>query len=151
MFRPIRKLLQSLTGALRQRRDLLLEHLALRQQIAVLERSAKRPRFTTTDRLFWIVLSRCWDRWPEVLEIVAPESPDEAKKMGIPSIAAIHGSPWTYDTYVPIFFAGPGVPEGVKVSRRVSPSDVAPTIAAYLGIKPPSGSMGELLPQVLGQ
>ncbi len=37
-------------------------------------------------------------------------STEEAEKMGIGSIAAIHGSPWAYDTYVPIFFAGNGVP-----------------------------------------
>ena len=33
-------------------------------------------------------------------------STEEAEKMGIGSIAAIHGSPWAYDTYVPIFFCG---------------------------------------------
>ena len=37
-------------------------------------------------------------------------STEEAEKMGIGSIAAIHGSPWAYDTFVPIFFAGNGVP-----------------------------------------
>jgi len=37
-------------------------------------------------------------------------STEEAEKMGIEKIAAIHGSPWKYDTYVPIFFAGNGVP-----------------------------------------
>ena len=33
---------------------------------------------------------------------------DEAEKLGVENMAAIHGSPWTYDTYVPILFAGPG-------------------------------------------
>jgi predicted AlkP superfamily pyrophosphatase or phosphodiesterase len=76
-------------------------------------------------------------------------STEEAEQMGIGSIAAIHGSPWAYDTYVPIFVAGPGVPQGLKVNRRVSPADIAPTIAAYLGVKPPSGSAGTLLQEVL--
>jgi predicted AlkP superfamily pyrophosphatase or phosphodiesterase len=75
-------------------------------------------------------------------------STDEAKKMGIPALAAIHGSPWVYDTYVPIFFAG-GKLEPQTVSRRVSPTDIAPTIAAYLGIKAPSGSVGTPLAEVL--
>ena len=44
----------------------------------------------------------------------------EAEKMGIPNIAAIHGSPWKYDTYVPVFFAGNGVPAR-KISRLVGP------------------------------
>jgi predicted AlkP superfamily pyrophosphatase or phosphodiesterase len=75
-------------------------------------------------------------------------STEEAEKMGIGSIAAIHGSPWTYDTFVPIFFAGNGVPIQ-KIGRRVAPTDIAPTLAAYLGTKPPSGSVGSLLTEVL--
>jgi predicted AlkP superfamily pyrophosphatase or phosphodiesterase len=76
-------------------------------------------------------------------------STDEADKMGIPGLAAIHGSPWAYDTYVPIFFAG-GSLEARTISRRVAPTDIAPTIAAYLGIKYPSASIGEPLREVLG-
>ena len=75
-------------------------------------------------------------------------STEEAEKMGIGSIAAIHGSPWAYDTYVPIFFAGSGVPARI-IGRRVAPTDIAPTLAAYLGIKPPSGSVGSVLTEVL--
>jgi len=75
-------------------------------------------------------------------------STEEAEKMGIGSIAAIHGSPWAYDTYVPIFFAGNGVPAQI-VGRRVAPTDIAATLAAYLGIKPPSGSVGSVLTEVL--
>ena len=77
-------------------------------------------------------------------------STEEAEKMGVSSLAAIHGSPWAYDTYVPILFAGPGVTKRT-VSRRVAPYDIAPTIAAYLGTKPPSGSIGNVLLEVLGQ
>jgi predicted AlkP superfamily pyrophosphatase or phosphodiesterase len=90
----------------------------------------------------------------EILEgsvVKAPlqeHSTDEADKMGLPALAAIHGSPWAYDTYVPIFFAG-GKLEAQTISRRVSPVDIAPTIAAYLGIKYPSGSVGTPLPEVL--
>jgi predicted AlkP superfamily pyrophosphatase or phosphodiesterase len=75
-------------------------------------------------------------------------STEEAEKMGIGSIAAIHGSPWAYDTFVPIFFAGNGVQAQV-ISRRVAPTDIAATLAAYLGIKPPSGSVGSVLTEVL--
>ena len=75
-------------------------------------------------------------------------STEEAEKMGIGSIAAIHGSPWAYDTYVPIFFAGSGVPAQI-IGRRVAPTDIAATLAAYLGIKPPSGSVGNVLTEVL--
>jgi len=75
-------------------------------------------------------------------------STEEAEKMGIEKIAAIHGSPWTYDTYVPIFFAGNGV-AAQTISRLVGPHDIAATIAAYMEMKPPSGSVGVPLVEVL--
>jgi predicted AlkP superfamily pyrophosphatase or phosphodiesterase len=65
-------------------------------------------------------------------------------------IAAIHGSPWTYDTYVPLFFAGHGIPSQ-RIARPVTPYDIAATIAVYLEIKPPSGSVGVPLLEVLGE
>lgn len=64
--------------------------------------------------------------------------------------AAMHGSPYAYDTYVPVMFAGPGIPPAV-VARQIGPEDLAPTIAAYLGIKPPSGSVGTVLPEIVKQ
>jgi len=74
-------------------------------------------------------------------------STDEAAKMGLAGLAAIHGSPWAYDTYVPIFFAGHTVP-AQKIERRVSPTDIAPTLSSYLGIKYPSGNIGDPLIEV---
>lgn len=62
-------------------------------------------------------------------------------------IAAIHCSPWTYDTYVPLFFAGHGLP-AARITRPVTPYDIAATLAAYLEIKPPSGSTGIPLEEV---
>jgi len=76
-------------------------------------------------------------------------STEEAEKLGIEGMASIHGSPWKYDTYVPVLFAGPGVPKA-RISRRVAPYDIAPTLAAYLGVKPPSGSIGMVLEEVSG-
>ena len=64
-------------------------------------------------------------------------------------VAATHGSPWRYDTHVPIFFAGKGIKSG-KVHRAVTPYDIAPTLAALLGLKPPSASIGEPLREVTG-
>ena len=63
-------------------------------------------------------------------------------------VASTHGSPWRYDTLVPVIFAGAGL-QAVTVSRTVTPYDIAPTLAAYLGVKPPSGSIGMPLPEVL--
>ncbi len=63
--------------------------------------------------------------------------------------AATHGSPWNYDTFVPILFAGPGIRPGV-VHRPVAPTGIASTLAAYLGFKAPSGALGDVLVEVLG-
>ncbi len=63
-------------------------------------------------------------------------------------IAAIHCSPWRYDTYVPLFFAGYGIPSQ-RIARPVTPYDIAATIATLLEIKPPSGSVGIPLVEVL--
>ena len=65
-------------------------------------------------------------------------------------VASTHGSPWRYDTFVPVIFAGAGLP-AVTVSRTVTPYDIAPTLAAYLGMKPPSGAIGMPLQEVLTQ
>jgi arylsulfatase A-like enzyme len=58
----------------------------------------------------------------------------------------MHGSPYTYDTFVPILLAGPGVRPAVS-RRAVTPAQLAPTLAALLGLKPPSAADGvDLLP-----
>ena len=49
---------------------------------------------------------------------------------------------------MPIIVAGPGIAGGRKVHRRVETVDVAPTIAALLGTKPPSGAVGLPLAEV---
>ena len=63
-------------------------------------------------------------------------------------VAAMHGSPWRYDTHVPILVAGSGIRPAV-VHRRVHPVDVAPTIAAILGLSPPAGAEGTPLAETL--
>lgn len=75
-------------------------------------------------------------------------STEEASKLGIDSLAAIHGSPWAYDRFVPIFFGGHGI-RARDVSRPVGPHEIAPTLSAYLGIDAPSGSDGTVLVEVL--
>jgi predicted AlkP superfamily pyrophosphatase or phosphodiesterase len=63
-------------------------------------------------------------------------------------VASHHGSPWSYDTHVPIVFAGPGI-DHKRIGRRVETVDLAPTISALLKIKAPSGSRGRVLTEVL--
>ena len=47
----------------KSRRQLALENLALKQQVAMLRQSVKRPRATLADRMFWILFSRYVDGW----------------------------------------------------------------------------------------
>jgi hypothetical protein len=49
----------------RTRRELALENLALRQQLAVWKARQPRPRLTEMDRIFWVVLSRLWEELAE--------------------------------------------------------------------------------------
>ena len=56
------------------RNRLVLENLALRQQLAVLRRSVNRPRLQDSDRIFWILLRRLLRNWRESLLIVNPET-----------------------------------------------------------------------------
>ncbi len=62
--------------------------------------------------------------------------------------AANHGGPWDYDTFVPVIFAGKNI-KGQRISRKVEPKDIAPTLSAFLDIKSPSGSSGNVLPEVV--
>ena len=70
--------LQLVTALLRQllksRAALAAENLALRQQIAVLQRSVQRPRLHRRDRIFWGRLSRLWRGWRSSLLVVQPET-----------------------------------------------------------------------------
>ena len=62
----------SLVAALRPRASLVAENLALRQQLAILHRATPRPQLRPIDRGFWVVLSKVWSRWSDVLAIVKP-------------------------------------------------------------------------------
>ncbi len=65
-------------------------------------------------------------------------------------LCTIHGSPWRYDTYVPIMFAGKNVKSG-RVSRLVHPVDIVATLALSAGTKLPSGAVGCPLTEVMGK
>jgi arylsulfatase A-like enzyme len=64
------------------------------------------------------------------------------------SLPTTHGSPYNYDTHVPVIIAGAGVKPG-RYSSECSPSDIAPTLAALLGIEPPSNRTGRVLVEAL--
>ena len=58
----------------REGRSLLLENLALRQQLVTLKRRNPRPSLGLFDKLFWVIARRVWSAWKQSLLIVTPES-----------------------------------------------------------------------------
>lgn len=66
------------------------------------------------------------------------------------TVASTHGSPWRYDTFVPVIFAGNGLP-AKTVFREVQTVDIALTLANYLRIAAPSGATGAPLVEVLSR
>jgi predicted AlkP superfamily pyrophosphatase or phosphodiesterase len=64
------------------------------------------------------------------------------------SAPTTHGTPYAYDTHVPLLLCGFGITPGT-FADPVSPADLAPTLCALLGIEFPSGCDGVILRQVL--
>ena len=77
-------------------------------------------------------MSRQIAQWPEL----------------IPQGRLLYLDPALSDTHVPVIFMGPGVKPG-KVHREVQPADVAPTLAAALGMTAPASAQGEVLAEVV--
>ena len=74
MFRVFRRFFGTLSRLLYSRRDLMLENLVLRQQLAVLKAKNRRPRLSTSDKLFWVLTRRLWAGWRKALLVVTPET-----------------------------------------------------------------------------
>jgi putative transposase len=74
MFRFFRLWLGLLVRFFRSHRTLLLENLALRQQLAVLKRRHPRARLSPIDKLFWVLACRFWSDWKKSLLVVTPET-----------------------------------------------------------------------------
>src|SRR2546428_1498485 len=74
MVRWLGILFGTLGSSVRTHRELALENLALRQQLAVWKARQPRPRLTEMDRIFWVLLSRLWTSWRDSVHVVRPET-----------------------------------------------------------------------------
>ena len=74
MFDLFRLWFGALVRTFRSRRGLILENLALRQQLVVRKRMHKKPKLNPLDKIFWVVARRVWSRWEETLFLVLPET-----------------------------------------------------------------------------
>jgi len=61
-----------------------------------------------------------------------------------------HGTPFSYDTHLPLIFMGPGIKPGLY-DQKASINDIAPTLATLLAVETPSGSSGRVLTEMLDQ
>jgi putative transposase len=74
MFGPLWLWAGVLVRLFHSRQILLIENLALRQQLAVLKRQCRRPRLAMLDKLFWVLLYRFWSSWKKALIVVSPDT-----------------------------------------------------------------------------
>jgi len=74
MLNLLRLLLGAFLRLFRSRRHLVMENLALRQQLTVLKAKRKRPKLRAYDKLFWVLARRFWSEWKSFLLVVTPET-----------------------------------------------------------------------------
>jgi hypothetical protein len=67
---------RALRAIFRTRELLLIENLALRQQVAALKKERPRPVLYDLDRAFWVALRAAWPGWATRLVIVDPDTVD---------------------------------------------------------------------------
>lgn len=82
-----------------------------------------------------------WERAADLFIVPEPYWLFEAK-------GTSHGTPFNYDTHVPLLMMGPGVRPG-RYHKRAAVNDIAPTLANILEVEVPAGSIGRSLDEVL--
>ena len=79
---------------------------------------------------------------PYSIQFDPPDDPTD------PRSSATHGSPYSYDTHVPLIIMGRGFASG-RYAQAAAPTDIAPTLAHVLGLEAPSCSAGRVLAEAL--
>ncbi|HSP69200.1 MAG TPA: alkaline phosphatase family protein [Bryobacteraceae bacterium] len=82
------------------------------------------------------------DRAPDIFTVTEPYYIFNAT-------GTTHGSPYEYDTHVPVIFLGSARIRAGSYPETIGVEDVAPTLARLLGIQAPSGNMGHVLARIL--
>jgi arylsulfatase A-like enzyme len=88
-----------------------------------------------------VVRSYDRDRSPDVAIVLKPYW-----MWGSGSVGTTHGSPYDYDTNVPLLFYGPTWILPGRIDKPVAVSDIAPTLARLLRVPAPAASEGRMLP-----
>ncbi len=79
---------------------------------------------------------------PYAIQFDPPDDPTD------PHSSATHGSPYSYDTHVPLIIMGRDFASG-RYTQAAAPTDIAPTLAHVLGLEAPSCSVGRVLAEAL--
>ena len=74
MLSRLLAMLNTVRSLFKTQRQLTLENLALRQQLAMLKPLVKRPQVSAIDRLFWILFSKYVDGWQAMLHALHPDT-----------------------------------------------------------------------------
>jgi len=82
MFLSLRYLIGWIVSASGSRKDLILENLALRQQLLALHAKRRRPRLSVRHKLFWVLLRGLWLGWKTPLLLVTPRTVVEWHRAG---------------------------------------------------------------------
>jgi predicted AlkP superfamily pyrophosphatase or phosphodiesterase len=83
-------------------------------------------------------------------DVIMVQEPFKYFSEGANPIPATHGSPYSYDTHVPLIIMGQGVVPG-RYAQTATPADIAPTLASILRIQPPSNTVGRVLVEGLSK
>jgi len=81
---------------------------------------------------------------PYSIQFDPPDDPTD------PRSTATHGSPYSYDTHVPLIIMGRGF-AARRYTQAAAPADIAPTLANVLGLEAPSCSVGRVLAEALAE
>ena len=132
---------ENLKNARRIARDWVVQqpHVALAMSVEDLVVKSSEPLHQALQKSF------CAGRSGDVLWVLDPYCLPRKSKKG-----TTHGSPYDYDTHVPLLLIGAGIRPG-SFARAVSPSCIASTVARLLRIDPPAGNVEDPLAEALAK
>lgn len=107
-------------------------------------RTTTSPDALATRKRFATMLARSYFPGRTGHLLIVPREGDVITRPDA-DVKYMHGSPWAYDTSIPLLFVGPAVKSG-RYSMPAVQQDVAPTLAAALGVRMPPTATGRTLP-----
>ncbi len=83
-------------------------------------------------------------------DVLAVHDPNWLAGAGGPGRGTNHGTPYSYDTHVPVIFWGPrNLVKPGQYHAYAAVNDIAPTLSTILGVAQPSGTFGRVLEEML--